>query len=198
MPQEREIRASYDQDTIVVYQAFRPQIANVAVNQQRFVAPFSFYRMTWIKPPFLWLMHRSNWGQKAGQAKTLAIRIKRSGWDKALSLGVLTHPEQSIFPKPNDWERQFKAAPIHIQWDTERSIRGAALNHFSIQVGISRQLIREYVNDWIVKIDDVSATVAKIRNFMREGDRKRAKRLLPEERVYQVDAVIARQIQLSS
>ncbi|MFD4364756.1 DUF4291 family protein [Streptomyces anulatus] len=27
-------------------------------------------------------------------------------------------------------------APVHVQWDPERSPRGAALNHYSIQVGI--------------------------------------------------------------
>ncbi|MGW1086997.1 DUF4291 family protein [Streptomyces sp. NPDC002596] len=25
--------------------------------------------MTWIKPSFLWLMHRSNWAQKSGQER---------------------------------------------------------------------------------------------------------------------------------
>ncbi|MBL8891477.1 MAG: DUF4291 family protein [Planctomycetaceae bacterium] len=30
-------------------------MAEPALKQQRFVAPFSFDRMTWIKPSFLWL-----------------------------------------------------------------------------------------------------------------------------------------------
>lgn len=62
----KEIRADYDRDTIVVYQAYRPQIADAALAAGRFVPPFSFGRMTWIKPSFLWLMERSNWGQKSG------------------------------------------------------------------------------------------------------------------------------------
>jgi len=85
MAAEYEVRADYDRDTIVVYQAYAPSIAEPAVKQQRFAAPFSFHRMTWIKPSLLWLMRRSNWGRKRGQERTLAIRIKRSGWDKALS-----------------------------------------------------------------------------------------------------------------
>ena len=97
MPSQYEIRADYDADSIVVYQAFSPNIALPALKEKRFVAPFSFNRMTWIKPSFLWLMERSNWGQKSGQEYTLAVRIKRSGWDEALSLAVLTHPEKSIF-----------------------------------------------------------------------------------------------------
>jgi hypothetical protein len=57
MPAEREIRAHFDRETIVVYQAYPPAIADAVLAAQCFVAPFSFQRMTWIKPSFLWLMH---------------------------------------------------------------------------------------------------------------------------------------------
>lgn len=54
MPPQRQVRADYDARTIVVYQAYSPAIAGLAVQAQRFVPPFSFRRMTWIKPSFLW------------------------------------------------------------------------------------------------------------------------------------------------
>lgn len=194
MPAEYEIRANYDKDSVVIYQAYASNIAEPALKQQRFVSPFSFHRMTWIKPSFLWLMYRSNWGQKKGQRNILAVHITRTGWDKALSLGILTHPEPSVYPNPSEWETQFRDAHVHIQWDTERSLRGAGLNHFSIQVGISRQLIREYVNEWIVKIEDVTPTVTKIRELIKSGKEINAKRLLPRERVYPVDPQIGNRI----
>ena len=196
MTKERQIRACYDKDTIVIYQAYSDQIADAAIKQQRFVSPFSFHRMTWIKPSFLWLMHRSNWGQKSNQQRTLAVYISRTGWDKALSLGVLTHPEPAVFANPTDWAPRFRDAPVHIQWDTERSLRGAGLAHYSIQVGIGRQLIREFVDEWIVKIEDLSPAVAKMRTFMRSGNRKNAKRLLPPERVYPVDPIVGKRIHM--
>ena len=74
---EYEIRAEYDSRSIVVYQAYGAAIALAALQQQRFVAPFSLNRMTWIKPSFLWLMERSNWGLKPGQEMILAVRISR-------------------------------------------------------------------------------------------------------------------------
>lgn len=49
-PKRREIRADYDASTIVVYQAYRKEIALAALAAGRFVAPFSLNRMTWIKP----------------------------------------------------------------------------------------------------------------------------------------------------
>ena len=65
----KEIRADYDRETIVVYQAYRPEIADPAVEAQRFVPPFSFGRMTWIKPSFLWMMERCGRARKPGQAR---------------------------------------------------------------------------------------------------------------------------------
>lgn len=67
----REVRADFDRESIVVYQAYPDAIADVAVKQQKFGPPFSLGRMTWIKPSFLWLMHRSNWGRKSGQERTM-------------------------------------------------------------------------------------------------------------------------------
>ncbi len=52
----------------------------------RFVPPFSLSRMTWIKPSFLWLMERSNWGKKSGQEMILAICIIRDSVKRNYSL----------------------------------------------------------------------------------------------------------------
>jgi hypothetical protein len=140
----REIRADYDRDSIVVYQTFSPAIADAALSADRFVAPFSFQRMTWIKPSFLWLMHRSNWAQQAGQQRVLAVRIRRAGWNRALALGILTAHDPVVFPTAKEWQSQFRRAFVHVQWDPERSLRDAALRYSSIQVGLSRHVIREY------------------------------------------------------
>jgi len=186
VPKTREIRANFDTDTVVVYQAYGDAIAEPALAQGRFVAPFSFRRMTWIKPSFLWLMHRSNWGAKKGQERTLAIRIKRSGWERALEMAVLTSPDGPVFQDGARWERDFKTARVHVQWDTERSLRGAGLDHLSIQVGLGRDVIQEFVDDWIVAVEDMTRPVAKIKRLLKLGKASEAKRQLPPERVYPV------------
>lgn len=197
MPPYCEIRADYDRDTIVVYQAYAPAIALPAVATQRFVAPFSFGRMTWIKPSFLWLMVRSNWGSKSGQEHTLAVRITRAGWERALSLAVLTTPNRSVFPTREAWEKQIREAVVHVQWDPERSLRGGTLPYRSIQVGVSRHLIREYVDEWIVGIEDLTPRVQKIRNLLQSGKAAAAQRLLPPEKVYPTPEAIGRRIGLT-
>jgi hypothetical protein len=64
-----QVRADYDRTTIVVYQAYRAEIADAAVRAQRFVEPFSLNRMTWIKPSFLWMMGRCGWARKPGNRR---------------------------------------------------------------------------------------------------------------------------------
>ncbi|AUX25685.1 hypothetical protein SOCEGT47_062340 [Sorangium cellulosum] len=194
MPKLREVRADYDRETIVVYQAYAPAIAEPALRAQRFVPPFSFGRMTWIKPSFLWLMHRSNWNHKAGQERTLAVRIRRAAWDKALSLAVLTSPEPGAFRSPDEWTRAFAGAKVHVQWDPERTLRGAALPCYSIQVGISRHLIREYVEDWIVAIEDYTPLARKLHQQIQAGHAEKASRFLPKERPYLVDPAVGRRL----
>lgn len=194
MPDTCEIRADYDKDTLVVYQAYPPAIADAALRQGTFVAPFSFGRMTWIKPSFLWLMARSQWGQKSGQERTLAVRITRAGWEEALSKAVLTHPEPGVHPDPDDWRRQFDAAPVHVQWDPERSLRGETLAHKSIQVGLSRHVIHTFVQDWITGIEDLTPLVRKLHPLIHAGQASRAKALLPKERIYPTDAGIRKRL----
>ncbi|MFD9074170.1 DUF4291 domain-containing protein [Streptomyces lasiicapitis] len=174
MASQYQIRADYDADTIVVYQAYAPAIADAALRAGRFVAPFSFHRMTWIKPSFLWLMHRSNWARKPGQERVLAVRITRQGWEDALSQAVLTTADPAAVAQ----------ATVHVQWDPERSLRGAALNHYSIQVGIGRHLIRAFNDDWIVSLTDLTPQVRKAATMTQTGHATKAKRLFPAERVY--------------
>ncbi len=189
MPATHEIRAAFDRDTITIYQAYSSAIADAAIKAQRFVEPFSCGRMTWIKPSFLWLMHRRNWGSKSGQERTLAVTITRKGWESALSRAVLTVFDPSVFRSK---------AEVHVQWDPERSLRGSVLDFYSIQIGVSRHVIREFVEEWIVRIEDFTPRVTKMHTLLRAGKADEAKRHLPPERLYTLPAPIARRLLIKS
>lgn len=184
MSSYQEIRADYDKNSIVVYQAYSKQIALNAIRENRFEAPFSFNRMTWIKPSFLWLMSRSNWGTKSNQEYTLGIRISRHYWEGALCQAILTYPDKNIYANGLEWEKDFRQAKVYVQWDPERTIRNAKLDNRTIQVGISRHLIREYNEEWIQEIIDYTPLVKKIHQLRKLGKYKEAKRLLPKEKIY--------------
>tara|TARA_R100000750_G_scaffold61040_1_gene51208 strand:+ start:365 stop:970 length:606 start_codon:yes stop_codon:yes gene_type:complete len=190
----KQIRADFNRNSIVVYQAYRDDIAKPTLEKGRFIAPFSWNRMTWIKPSFLWMMARSNWAQKSGQENVLAIRITREGWEKALSLGVLTSFEPSTHGNPNQWREHFDQSKVHIQWDPERTIHGKKLDQRSIQVGLSRHIIKEFTEEWILEIQDYTPLVNKIRSLYLQGETQRAKKLLPQEKVYLVEESIAKSL----
>ncbi|MFF2192619.1 DUF4291 domain-containing protein [Streptomyces sp. NPDC058157] len=184
MSSQYEIRAAYDSHGITVYQAYPAPIADAALRAGRFVAPFSFQRMTWIKPSFRWLMHRSNWARKPGQERVLAVRISRAGWEEALSRAVLTTGDPAALA----------GAAVHVQWDPERSVRGAALNHYSIQVGVGRHLVRTFADEWTTGITDLTPQVRKAAALIQGGQAARAARLLPCERVYPLPPALAARV----
>jgi len=190
----QEVWADYDRDSIVVYQAYNDQIADAAIKEGKFTHPFSFNRMTWIKPSFLWLMGRSGWGKKANQNRILAVRITRKGWEAALSESVLTHHDSAIYVNAGTWKKQFKKSRVRIQWDPERSLRGGKLNYRSIQVGIGRGLVREYAKDWVLDIKDMTKVAHKIHDHVRRRDIARAKRLLPTEKKYPLSDEISKRV----
>ncbi len=194
MAEQKEIRADFNSSSIVVYQAYKKEIAEPALKGQKFIAPFSMNRMTWIKPSFLWLMERSNWGHKSGQENILAVRITRSGWEEALSSAVLTSPESNVYRDHSDWRQQFKNALVHVQWDPERSMRGASLNYGSIQVGLSRHVIQKFVDEWIIEINDYTGIAKKMYDLIKQGNAEKAKRFLPNEKAYPVNSIIARRL----
>jgi hypothetical protein len=81
-----------------------------------------------------------------------------------------------------------------VQWDPERNIKGTKLNYCSIQVGISRSLIEEFNEEWIVKIEDYTPLVKKILNLIKSGEFDRAKKLLPVEKNYPLSKELALRI----
>lgn len=49
----RHILAQYDDDSVIVYQAYRPAIGHYVARHGYLGGEFSFSRMSWIKPNFL-------------------------------------------------------------------------------------------------------------------------------------------------
>ena len=80
----RHILAQYDDKIVVVYQAYNPAIGRYAVEHGRFGGDFSFARMSWVKPNFLWMMFRNGWGTK----ENLIWRPLSTGRTRAPSAGT--------------------------------------------------------------------------------------------------------------
>ncbi|HZM83888.1 MAG TPA: DUF4291 domain-containing protein [Candidatus Limnocylindrales bacterium] len=194
----REVRASYTDETITVYQAYSPEIAEPALAAGCFVPPFKWERMTWIKPSFLWMMYRSGWAGKPGQEHVLAVSLRREGFEWALAHSCLSHFVPELFPDRQMWARKLKESPVRIQWDPERSLRMQPLPYRSLQVGLAGIAVDLYVDDWIVGIADVTALAREIHNLVRKAnepaDLEKAEHLLPKERPYPLPSDVAKVI----
>lgn len=181
----RQIRAEHDARTLTVYQAYRPEIAEAAVAAGTLVAPFSFSRMTWIKPSFLWMMYRCGWATKPGQERVLAVRIMRAGFEEMLQAACLTHYDPVIHADEGAWRAMLAESEARVQWDPERSMTGTPLPYRSLQVGLSGGLVERYVREWIVGITDITDLLPDLRS---------GRVPLPEERPYPLPAPIAARV----
>ncbi|MGS2806395.1 DUF4291 domain-containing protein [Nocardia sp. MW-W600-9] len=190
---DRQIRASYKQDSITVYQAYQPEIATPAIRNGRFSSGFNRNRMTWIKPSFLWMMYRSGWATKPGQVSILAIDISRDGFEWALANSTLSHFDSDMYASRESWKTSL-SAPVRIQWDPERDISMNKLAYRSLQVGLSGEAVGRYCDAWIVNIEDKTSLAHQINYLIRDGKRNHAAELLPTEKVYPVSGEVASRI----
>ena len=177
-----QIRAVYDETSIRVYQAYSDTIADAALAKGTFASPpFKMERMTWIKPSFLWMMYRAGWGFKdEGQKRILAIDITRSGFEWALTHGCLSHADEAM--SKQEWVAKKNASPVRIQWDPERNLFLQPLEHRAIQIGLGKEAVRHYVNEWICRISDITPLAHDICALVKEGRLDKAKSKLPVER----------------
>lgn len=180
---QNEIRAVYTQTTIRVYQAYSEDIAAEAVRLGTFGAKFKMDRMTWIKPSFLWMMYRNGWGTKENQERTLAIDIPREKFEYLVGNAVLSTYNEAIHGNRDKWKELIHNSDIRCQWDPERDVYGNPLDHRSIQIGLRGKVVKEYVNEWIIGLTDITEYVASLRE--KKERRQDISGLLPKEKVYQ-------------
>lgn len=188
----RHVLAQFDADSVWVYQAYRPSIGHHAARHRRLGGPeFSFSRMSWIKPNFLWMMFRSGWGTKEGQEAVLALRLARTGFDALLSAAVSSSWGEAPgrWPTQEAWQAAAQGSDVRLQWDPDHHPSGAPLDRRALQLGLRGPTLRRYVEDWTLAIEDVSPLVAEQRAHVQA--RAWARLVTPREEVYPVTPATA-------
>lgn len=164
------IMAQYDENKIIVYQSYRPEIGEFAAKNQFFGGAFSLDRMTWIKPNFLWMMYRNGWGTKEGQEITLAIHLKRSAFEHYLEECEYSSFNMSTLENHEEWKTRIATNASRLQWDPDHDPYGAKLERKAIQIGIRNELVRSYVKDDILEIEDISSFVKTQLEFVNKRE----------------------------
>lgn len=192
MQYEREVYARYDKKTIRVYQAYHEQIAKEALALQTFGESYNVKRMTWIKPSFLWMMYRSGWGTKKNQEYILALDIDRMVFDDFLKQAVLTSPKLEALDG-KQWEKAFSEAVVYCQWDPDRNINGDPIGRAAIQMGLKGEAMQHFLQNGIVKIEDMTPFVKKW-NTQRKAGKLHPKQLPTEQKYTVADSTIRKRL----
>ncbi|KAF3223448.1 hypothetical protein TWF106_010554 [Orbilia oligospora] len=154
-----QIRASYDEESITVYQAYNDKIADAAVRNQTLAVPgWSCERMTWIKPSWSWMMYRSGFSHKdKNQSRILAIRMSHASFETILMQSSLSNSSQG-------------KQPVRVQWDPERSpSTKTKLPYRSIQIGIGRSVAETWAKEMILSIEDVTEKARRMYDDVEAG-----------------------------
>lgn len=130
------------------------------------------------------MMYRCGYSYKDDrQTCVLAIKVSHEGFSGLLENARLSaHGEK-------DGKKESK---VVVQWDPERSWRNAKMDDVrSIQIGIGPELTKQWIEEWVMGIEDVTDTARTLKkeldmnkNVTEEELRK--KQLLAEERPYEV------------
>ena len=172
--------AQYDEEKIIVYQSYRPEIGNFAVKNQYFGGAFSLDRMTWIKPNFLWMMYRNGWGRKEGQEVVLAIHLKLEAFEKYLENAVYSSFNQVEGMSMEQWQGAVKTSNVRLQWDPDHDPYGNKLERRAIQIGLRNEFSRSFAKTDILQIEDISPYVAEQYEFEKKNELEQL--LIPEEK----------------
>jgi hypothetical protein len=192
----KQIIAAFDDEGVYVYQAFKPSIVEAALRKGTFAEGFSFDRLTWIKPSFGWMLHRSEYATAFRQERILKIKLRHDGFLTILRRGILTTFKPGQFPTEREWRLALDQAGVHVQWDPDRSLRRVKLERRAIQLGMSGETVRQYVQEWNIGLEDVTPLAHAIKHAI--DNRAAELPAVPEERVYDVDAEIRERLGITS
>ena len=147
-------------DNIIVYQAFNHNIAAYALRNQKFGGDhYSFTRMSWIKPGFLWMMYRAGWASKEHQQKILRITLPMAHFETILKEATLSSYDAGIFKTQENWKNELEKTEVRLQWDPDHDPQGNKQERKAIQLGMKGNVLKQFCTEWITRIEDITPFV---------------------------------------
>lgn len=153
----KQIIAQKNEQGIIVYQAYNRQIAEYAITNQQFGGShYSFNRMSWIKPGFLWMMHRAGWASKENQECILAITLPIVHFKTILSTATISSYDTELFASHAEWKTELDNTDVRLQWDPDHDPFGNKQERKAIQIGMKGETLKMFSKEWIRSIEDVT------------------------------------------
>ena len=97
--------------------------------------------------------------------------------------------------------QEAKKKEVRVQWDPERDCRLGVLPYRSIQIGISGEVGRRWVEEWIEGIEDVTQRARELKRVVDEEEDVSledlvSKGLIPVEKDYPVSAELRKVLEM--
>jgi len=190
----QHIVAHQTETQVVVYQAYNPAIAQFAVENQYLGGPgFSYGRMSWIKPNFLWMMYRCGWASKENQERVLALWLEKTAFEEILSQAVFSTFTAGNYESADAWKQELSTKNVRLQWDPDHSPYGGKLTRRALQLGLKNSTLEQFGKRQLVRIEDVTDFV--LQQKLHVDNRQLEQLLVPQERVYHVaDTTLAQKV----
>lgn len=193
----QHILGHQSEDHIVVYQAYKKSIADFAVTNQTLGGnDFSYGRMSWIKPNFLWMMYRCGWAEKENQERVLALWIKKKDFNGILSKAVFSSFNKSNNSSHEQWTQALNNSDVRLQWDPDHDPYGNKMQRRAIQLGMKGETLENFGKNHIQRIEDITEFV-RLQKQLLDSDQLH-KLCVPIETIFNdFDAGIIEKIRIS-
>jgi hypothetical protein len=190
----QQIIGYHDATSIVVYQAYKKNIAEFAITTQTLGGPdFSYNRMSWIKPNFLWMMFRCGWAEKQNQEAVLAITISKDFFIEILHNSVISTFNADYYDNHDAWKNELNLKQVRLQWDPDHDPFGDKLSRRAIQLGLKDELLEKFGTTEIMNIKDITPFVKQQKNLLDGGQFQAMS--IPYETVFEIaDTNLAKRI----
>lgn len=168
LPQQgQHILGHQTADEIVVYQAYKKEIAEYATEYQKLGGQhFSYSRMSWIKPNFLWMMYRCGWAEKENQEQVLALWIKKSDFEIILENAVYSSYQGEIYDSHDKWRKELDSKDVRLQWDPDHNPYGNKEIRRAIQLGLKGKSLQTFGNELIQKVENITGFVKEQKSYL--------------------------------
>jgi hypothetical protein len=199
LPVEGEHIVAHQTETqVVVYQAYNSAIARFAVENQYLGGPsFSYGRMSWIKPNFLWMMYRCGWASKENQERVLALWLTKADFESILGEAVYSTFTAGNYESADLWKQELATKNVRLQWDPDHSPYGGKLTRRALQLGLKNTTLEQFGKHQVTHIEDITDFVQQQKVHV--DNRQLEQLYVPQERVYSLsNSRLVQKIGLSS
>jgi hypothetical protein len=137
--------------------------------------------MSWIKPNFLWMMHRCGWAEKENQERVLAIWIKKEVFEEILQNATFTSYKSEYFETEQNWRNELEKKKVRLQWDPDHDPFGNKIERRASQLGLKDEVLEKFGKEQIDCIMDITDFVQEQKKYL--DNNKLEKLLIPKERI---------------